>query len=185
MAKVIGADMDNVTLARDEWVAVARELDAAFGESAPAGLRDRIAALLADTPAAWGEQDCTLALDAATADTVRAIVRRGRGLPADPATARSQAAGLAEAERVIHEYQEQPDEAVGSTYRVEHWTGDDVRVLGHTSAARARQADLSTHAGRLMAEGATGELVLIDEATGEIVARRYLRPEAEDAGASG
>jgi hypothetical protein len=40
-------------------------------------------------------------------------------------------------------------------------------VLGRTTAARARQADLSEHAARLMAVGASGELVLIDEATGD------------------
>jgi hypothetical protein len=68
------------------------------------------------------------------------------------------------------------------TYRVEHRTGDETTVVARTSDVHARQAELSQHAARLIAAGATGELVLVDEATGEDVARRYLTPAGEAAG---
>ena len=49
-------------------------------------------------------------------------------------------------------------------------------VVAHTSDVHASQ-ELSQHAARLTAAGATGELVLVDETTGEDVARRYLGTE--------
>jgi hypothetical protein len=65
------------------------------------------------------------------------------------------------------------------TYRVEHRTGDTVNIVTRTSDVHASQEELSHHAARLRAAGATGELVLVDETTGEDVARRYLQAEAE------
>jgi hypothetical protein len=70
-----------------------------------------------------------------------------------------------------------------STYRVEHRTAGTATVVAHTSDVHASQEELSQHAARLTAAGATGELVLVDETTGEDVARRYLR--AEDGGSGG
>ncbi|MEA2598205.1 MAG: hypothetical protein QOF01_4674 [Thermomicrobiales bacterium] len=169
--------MDEVTLSRGEWAAVARELDATSGGEEPTGLRSRIARLLADTPSAWGEEPCTLDLDPSATAVVQAIVRRGRGLPSHPSHARERSAGLAEAEEVLREHQSRTG---GPTYRIEHRSADAVVVLGHTTAAHARQADLSEHASRLMATGATGELVLVDEATGEDVARRRLLSATDD-----
>jgi hypothetical protein len=163
--------MDDVTLLRAEWAAVARELASTSRGEEPSGLRHRIDRLLSDTPAGWADEPCTLSLDPSAANVVRAVVRRGRGLAVDPARARERAAGLAEAEDVIRDHQTRTD---GPTYRIEHRSGDTITVLGRTTAAHARQADLSEHAARLMASGATGELVLIDEATGEDVARRRL-----------
>ena len=64
-----------------------------------------------------------------------------------------------------------------STYRVEHRTAESATVVAHTSDVHASQEELSQHAARLTAAGARGELVLVDEATGEDVARRHLRPE--------
>jgi hypothetical protein len=170
--------MEDVTLPRTEWVAVARQLDSTSRGAAPSGLRSRIAGLLADTPAVWGEEPCTLDLDPPAAAIVRSIVRRGRGLPVAPERARERSAGIAEAEDVIHNHQTRTG---NPSYRIEHRTGDDVTVLGHTTATRARQADLSEHASRLMATGATGELVLVDDVTGEDVARRRLlsSPDAD------
>lgn len=66
-----------------------------------------------------------------------------------------------------------------STYRIEHQTEDGTTVLGHTDAPAAGQMELSARAMRLIAEGATGELVLVDEKSGEEVARRSLAPEPE------
>jgi hypothetical protein len=169
--------VDDVTLPRAEWAAVARELASTARGGEPAGLRSRIARLLADVPTGWGEEPCTLDLDPPAAAIVRAIVRRGRGLPADLARARERAASLAEAEEIISDHQ---THAAGPTYRIELRTGDAVTILGHTTASHARQADLSEHASRLMADGATGELVLVDEATGEDVARRRLRSAPGD-----
>jgi hypothetical protein len=163
--------VDDVTLSRAEWAAVARELDSTSRGEEPSGLRHRIDRLLTDTPASWAEEPCTLSLDHHAAAIVRSVVRHGRGLQVDPARARERSAGLAEAEEVIHDHQTRTD---GPTYRIEHRDGQTVTVLGRTSATRARQADLSEHAARLMATGASGELVLIDEATGDDVARRRL-----------
>ena len=61
-----------------------------------------------------------------------------------------------------------------STYRVEHRTAEGTTVVARTSDVYARQEELSQHAARLMRHGATGELVLVDEATGQDVARRTL-----------
>lgn len=177
--------MDDVILSRAEWLAVARELAATSGGERMSGLRHRIERLLADTPAGWADEPCTLHLDPPAAAVVRAIVRRGRGRPVDPARDHEREAGLAEAAEVIREHQTRTG---GPTYRIEHRSSDAITVLGRTTATRARQADLSEHAARLIATGVTGELVLIDEATGEDVARRRLlsvtgdelRPPATD-----
>ena len=67
-----------------------------------------------------------------------------------------------------------------STYRVEHRTADGTAVVARTSDVHARQEELSQHAARLMRAGATGDLVLVDEATGEEVARRTLLPAPND-----
>jgi len=72
-----------------------------------------------------------------------------------------------------------------STYRVEHRTGDTVTIVAYTSDVHASQQELSHHAARLSETGATGELVLVDETTGEDVARRYLQTvsgETDDIG---
>ena len=65
-----------------------------------------------------------------------------------------------------------------TTYRIEHQSEAGRVVVGHTDAPAAAQAALSARAMQLIAEGATGELVLVDEATGAEVARRTLHPEA-------
>lgn len=97
--------MDSVTLRREEWLAVARELDATYRDSAPPGLRERIADLLMRFPRAWNDEACPLELDPAAAEVVRAIVRRGRGLAADPARERARRSALAEAEEILREHQ--------------------------------------------------------------------------------
>jgi hypothetical protein len=175
--------MDQVTLERDEWVAVARELDSAYQESAPAGLRARIAALLAETPATWLGEACTLELDAAAAEVVRRIVRRGRGLAEQPSMERSQAQAVEAAQQILR------DDLVSghnARYRVEHRSEGRAVMIAQTSAGDASQAELSELAARLVAAGATGEVVLVDVATGEVLARRYLRPDPDpDGGANG
>jgi hypothetical protein len=71
-----------------------------------------------------------------------------------------------------------------STYRVEHRAGGVATVVAHTSDVHARQEELSQLAARLMRQGATGELVLVDEETGDDVARRALLPPPGDEAAS-
>jgi hypothetical protein len=162
--------LEAVTLDRDEWVAVARELDATYRDAAPPGLRGRLAALLGETPAGWGGQSCTLELEADAAAAVRRIVQRGRGLPPDAGLRPAQDRAVAEAVLVLHEGR-------SAAYRVEHRTGGAAFVVARTSAADARQAELSQQAARLAAAGATGEVVLVDEATGRDLARRRLDPD--------
>ncbi|GIW05096.1 MAG: hypothetical protein KatS3mg059_1716 [Thermomicrobiales bacterium] len=111
--------MDSITLRRHEWLAVARELDATYRESAPPGLRERIAQLLAQFPKSWQDEACQLELDPAAADVVRAIVQRGRGFPVDPSVERARQAALAEAEEIIREHQASPDEPSGCKDRAE------------------------------------------------------------------
>ena len=164
--------MPRLTYPRAEWASVARELAATYGDSAPAGLTERVSALLAGTPAGWPDEPCSLELDEAGADVVEAIVRRGRGMIADPGLVGQQRASVAEADDLIHAHQRG-----APAYRIEHRSGGCVAIVGHASSADARQGELSRHAARLLAEGATGELVLVDEATGEDVARRNLWSE--------
>jgi hypothetical protein len=64
-----------------------------------------------------------------------------------------------------------------NTYRIEHQSDDGTTILGRTDAPAAGQAELSARAMRMISEGATGELVLVDESTGEEVARRSLQPD--------
>ena len=61
-----------------------------------------------------------------------------------------------------------------SRYRIEHRSENETRVVATTSDVHARQEELSHLAVRLIREGATGELVLVDETTGDDVARRLL-----------
>lgn len=104
-----GITLDAVTLPRNEWNAVARELEATYTDTAPAGLRDRILELLQRVPAEWEHEDCTLEMDAAAAQVVRAIVRQGRGLAENPALERSQQQSIAEAEEIVRDHQRRPD----------------------------------------------------------------------------
>ena len=66
-----------------------------------------------------------------------------------------------------------------TAYRVEHRRGWNTTVVGRTADPQARQAELSQHAARLMRDGATGHLVLVDEATGVEAARRQLWPDPD------
>ena len=60
-------------------------------------------------------------------------------------------------------------------YRIEHHRGDDARlILGFCDAAPSPQLTLARWAAQLLADGETGQVVLIDQATEAIVARRNL-----------
>jgi hypothetical protein len=95
-----------VTLARREWVVIMDELDGVYGDEAPPGLRERIAALLADTPSAWPDQACQLELaDLAAVELVHSIVRQGQEQPVDPQFLWQEQASVAEAEKIIRNHQ--------------------------------------------------------------------------------
>jgi hypothetical protein len=95
-----------VTLARHEWGAIIAELDAVYGNDAPPGLRERIAALLADTPSAWPDQACKLELaDLAAVELVHSIIRQGHKRPVDPDFLWQEQSSVAEAEKIIRDHQ--------------------------------------------------------------------------------
>jgi len=178
--------MIDITLTHREWIAVARELDATYGSFAPAGLRERVAALIDHSEPRWTQEGLTLTLDPAASDVVQAIVRRGRGLESDPDLARAQSEGLAEAEELIRHHQRGPldgdaDNRGGPPrYRLEHRTEHGSVVIGYSSDPLARHAQLSQHAADLIRRGETGELVLVDEETGDDLAWRRLVPDEGD-----
>jgi hypothetical protein len=95
-----------VTLSRREWGAIMDELDFAYGDDSPPGLRERIAALLEFTPAAWTDQACQLELaDLAAVDLVRSLARQGRRQPVYPQFLWQEQASIAEAEQIIRNHQ--------------------------------------------------------------------------------
>jgi hypothetical protein len=59
-------------------------------------------------------------------------------------------------------------------YHVELRTGDEVRDLGHVPDAFPHHDSLTPFVSRLLREGATGEVILIDDESGQVVARRRL-----------
>jgi hypothetical protein len=60
-------------------------------------------------------------------------------------------------------------------YRIEHRTGDDVASLGRVADLTPHPASLTPFVSRLLLDGRTGVVVLVDEATGVEVARHELR----------
>jgi hypothetical protein len=64
---------------------------------------------------------------------------------------------------------------VARWYRVEHRDGDRVRSLGRLPDVTPHAATLAPFASRLVQTGATGELVLVEETSGTVVARQPLR----------
>jgi hypothetical protein len=67
-----------------------------------------------------------------------------------------------------------------TSYRIEHRTDTETYILTRTTDVHARQEELSQLAARLILEHASGEIVLVDEQTGEEVARRMLVPDSSD-----
>ncbi len=62
-------------------------------------------------------------------------------------------------------------------YRIEHRVGNRVTVLGRVADVTRHVSTLDPWLSRLLLEGAAGELVLIEEATGAVIARRSLGDE--------
>lgn len=66
------------------------------------------------------------------------------------------------------------------TYRVEHREHGRVQSLGQLSGVALHHASLEVYVGELIRRGARGLLVLIDESTGDVVARRRVHPSVSD-----
>ena len=62
------------------------------------------------------------------------------------------------------------------TYRLEHRRGEAMAVLSRTATYDAIVAEVLPSAARLREAGAEGELVLVEEAFGTVVARYPLQP---------
>jgi hypothetical protein len=69
-------------------------------------------------------------------------------------------------------------------YRLEHRRPGDVRILATAGDRGTGQARLQARATQLMAEGATGQLVLIEVATGRAVIWQVLGSRASDRAAT-
>jgi hypothetical protein len=68
-------------------------------------------------------------------------------------------------------------------YRVEHREGGTVSSLGRLKGVPAHHATLTAFVSGLLRAGCGGELVLVDDGTGAVVARRTVAPfrsKAED-----
>ncbi len=70
-------------------------------------------------------------------------------------------------------------ERSSSAYRIEHRRGDAVAVLAHTDDPLAQHSVLAPLAVQLVDVGATGVLVLIEEASGDVLARRALHLDGD------
>jgi len=63
-----------------------------------------------------------------------------------------------------------------TTYRVEHHERGTVHALGRLVGVAPHHTSLDPFVSALLREGIGGELFLVDETTGTIVARRRVRP---------
>jgi hypothetical protein len=66
-----------------------------------------------------------------------------------------------------------------NAYPIDHQRNDGATILGRSNSPAACQAKLSERATRLIGEGARGELLLVNEATGEEVARQSLHSDPD------
>ena len=66
-------------------------------------------------------------------------------------------------------------------YRIEHRRGDAVAVVGYSDDPFAQYTALPLLAIRLLDAGARGVLLLVEQTTGDILARRTLHPDGDHA----
>ena len=64
-------------------------------------------------------------------------------------------------------------------YRIEHRLGDAVAVVGFSDDLFSQYTALPPLAVRLLDVGASGVLLLVEQATGEVFARRALHPDGD------
>lgn len=86
-----------------QWLAIAHELSAHHQPTAPFGLSERVAELIAEAPPGWPEQQYALELDKASTETIRAIQSSldGKGRMSG-----QQSASVAEAMAIIRVHQQ-------------------------------------------------------------------------------
>ena len=156
--------MSRLTYTRAEWERIAQLLDDSDGDRVPPGLVERIDALLRGTPPGWSEEPCALELDVDSAAMVQHLFARRQ----------VESGALGEAEGVIRDHQRDHRAAI---YRIEHQTAGEAATIAYLSDIHTVQTELAAHVARLLAAGATGEVVLIERARQTIVARRSLWPE--------
>jgi hypothetical protein len=149
-----------LTYTRAEWAVVAEMVGAANPRRIPPGLAQRINALLRATPGFWPDEMCVLDLEPENAATVRLLLAQSRGVTG--------------AEHILSTHQRGNATA---TYRMELRTGGVSSVVAYVSDVSAIQQELEEQAARLRAVATTGELVVIDQATGEEHAHLPLLPE--------
>jgi hypothetical protein len=94
--------MARIELTLAEWQSVAHELAAAHTSDAPAGLGERIQALLTQAPRGWSEQVYALELDETSIAAVRSL---NAALTQRDPYARQRGSAVAEAMRIIHDHQ--------------------------------------------------------------------------------
>ncbi len=154
--------MSRLTYTRAEWERIAQLLD--DGDRVPPGLVERIDALLRSIPPGWSEEPCALELDAGSAAIIQHVSARRQ----------VESGALGEAEGGIEDHQRDHHAA---TYRIEHRTTGGAAAIAYLSDIHTVQTELAAHVARLLAAGATGEVVLIEQALRAIIARRTLWPE--------
>lgn len=95
--------MPRIVLTLAEWRAIAHEFAGTHARAAPAGLRERLDALLKQAPQGWPEQSYTLDLDEAS---MEAVWRVHGTLTAHDPHAAQRSASVAEAMQIIRDHQE-------------------------------------------------------------------------------
>lgn len=152
--------MIHISFTRTEWSIIAGMIANADPGRIPAGLAERVAALLRATPAAWPNEPCVLDLDTASAGIVDELAATRRG--------------LANAERIIHTHQEGNEAA---SHRIELRSKGVSSVIAHLTDSTDLHRQLQHHAARLLATAATGHLALVERASLKVLAVAFLQPE--------
>jgi hypothetical protein len=154
--------MSRLAYTRAEWAAIAGMIEAADPATIPPGLGERVEALLRATPASWPDERCILELEPENASAVQLLAAQMRG--------------VAGAEQVLHAHQRGNTTA---TYRIEHRTGGVSSVVAYLTDAFTVRQELVRHGARLRAATATGELVLIEQESLNVLAHVPLLPEPD------
>jgi hypothetical protein len=126
----------------------------------PPGLAERIDALLCATPATWPDEPCVLELEPEIAAVAQLLAAQGRGVEV--------------AEQLLHTHQQGNADA---TYRIEYRTGGIRSVVAYLTEDASLRQELARHGARLRTAAATGELVLVEQASLDELAHLPLGPE--------
>ncbi len=98
--------MARIVFTLTEWRAVAQELCSPHYSVAPPGLHERLQALVMQSPPGWQEQPFALELDESS---MEAVWDAHAALTQRSPFAREHEAGIAEASRIIHRHQHEPN----------------------------------------------------------------------------